>query len=165
MRGFVTRITPVVALAVLAALLQPAEPPPVFAAHTPAQAGKQWTAGTATLSPQYWTHTNYWTCAATICEQEVITPQVANAKPGDRAARGAGGVSSCPDRETTGGPGCGHSSGGGWRYNPGSHTDTADGGYRSASAAVIASSTCMDISATCTSSSPTAAFTPSSIMM
>lgn len=113
MRGFVTRITPVVALAALAALLQPAAPPPVFAAHTPPQAGKQWAAGTATLGTQYWTHTNYWTCFATICQQSVIAPRRAGTEPGDQAGSGDGGVSSCPDRETTGGSGTGGGSLGG----------------------------------------------------
>ena len=101
----VTRLGPVVALAALAALLQPAAPPPSFAAHTPAQTGKQWTAGTATLGTQYWTHTNYWTCAAAICQQSIITPRRAGAQKGGPANRGEGGVSSCPDRETTGLPG------------------------------------------------------------
>ena len=112
------RLGPVVVLAALAALLQPVEPPPVFAAHTPAQTGKQWTAGTAALGPQLWTHTNYWTCNAASCDHRDITPK--------NADRGAAGVSSCSNLAATGGPGCGHKAGvSGWSYNTGSHTDTA----------------------------------------
>ena len=71
------RLAVIAAISALAALLQPAGPPPVFAAHTPAQTGKQWVAGTATAPAQTWTHTNYWTCNAATCRHVEITPNPA----------------------------------------------------------------------------------------
>ena len=71
------RLAVIAAVSALAALQQPAGPPPVFAAHTPAQTGKQWVAGTATAPAQTWTYTNYWTCNAATCRHVEITPNPA----------------------------------------------------------------------------------------